>query len=133
MPTNYLRFNCVRDATSTTTTSITGHSAKVCYLQKESRAKFTISSFHFRLKSNKKDDQYKLLWAELIHLLQIGPQSAQHKKISAIIKNENISDANKDTKRLSSQMTNSPMSPPGSSEIISSKKKIQQIMSSGNR
>lgn len=88
----------------------------------------------FRLKGAKKDDQYKLLWAELIHLLQIGPQSANHKKLLTFIKNENVSDVNKESKRLSTQMTNSPMSPPGSSDHALSKKKAQHLLSStGNR
>lgn len=88
--------------------------------------------FFFRLKGAKKDDQYKLLWAELIHLLQIGPQSPNHKKLLTFIKNENVQEVNKDSKRT--QMTNSPMSPPGSSDLTITKKKTQHLLSStGNR
>lgn len=90
--------------------------------------------FH-RLKGTKKDDQYKLLWAELVHLIQNGPQSPNHKKLLTFIKNENVTDENKDSKRLSTQVTNSPMSPPGPSEAMAAnKKKTQHLLnSSGNR
>lgn len=98
---------------------------------------FDFFLFVNRLKGSKKDDQYRLLWAELKHLLEIGPQSPNHKKLLLFIKNENISDtqtkdADKLTKRLSVQVSNSPMSPPGSSDV--SKKKVQySLSSSGNR
>lgn len=87
-----------------------------------------------RLKGNKKDDQYRLLWAELVHLLQIGPQTPNHKKLLTFIKNENVTE-NKDAKRLNTPMTNSPMSPPGSSEMMAAnKKKTQHLLNStGNR
>lgn len=87
------------------------------------------------MKGTKKDDQYKLLWAELAHLLQIGSQSANHKKLLTLIRNENVTDTNKDNKRLGTQITNSPMSPPGPSEMIAAnKKKTQHILNaSGNR
>lgn len=86
--------------------------------------------FNNSLKGSKKDEQYKLLWAELTHILQIGPQSPNHKKLLSFIKNE--SSAEKIEKRLTSQMTSSPMSPPGSSDL--SKKKTQHLLlSSSNR
>lgn len=77
------------------------------------------------MKGSKKDEQYRMLWAELVHLLQIGPQSANHKKLLTFIKNENLSEGNKDSKRLNAPMSNSPMSPPGSSEMMANKKKAQ--------
>lgn len=88
-----------------------------------------------RLKGTKKDDQYRLLWAELVHLLEIGPQTPNHKKLLTFIKNENVTDGNKDAKRLNAPMTNSPMSPPGSSEMMAAnKKKTQHLLNaSGNR
>lgn len=88
----------------------------------------------FRLKGSKKEEQYRLLWAELVHLLEIGPQSSNHKKLLTFIKNENVTEASKEAKRLNTQTTNSPMSPPGSSELAANKKKTQHLLnSSGNR
>lgn len=86
------------------------------------------------MKGSRKESQYKLLWAELIYLLQIGPQTANHKKLLTFIKNENVTETSKDTKRLNTPMTNSPMSPPGSTDLASSKKKTQNLVNSnGNR
>lgn len=89
----------------------------------------------FSLKGSKKDEQYKLLWAELIHIVEIGPQSPNHKKLLAIIRNEN-SNENRETdklKRLNSQLTSSPMSPPASGDL-SNKKKAQNVsLASTNR
>lgn len=90
----------------------------------------------FRLKGSKKEDQYKLLWTELIHILKIGPQSPNHKKLLLFIKNENsieTRDLDK-MKRLNSQTTShSPMSPPGSSDLSTKKKTQQMLLSSSNR
>lgn len=95
---------------------------------------FLFVNIYFRLKGSKKDDQYRLLWAELIHLLEISPQSPNHKKLLTFIKNENVTETNKDSKRLNTPITNSPMSPPGSSEFAANKKKTQHLLnSSGNR
>lgn len=87
------------------------------------------------MKGSKKDDQYRMLWSELVHLLQIGPQSPNHMKLLTFIKNENVTEANKDAKRLNAPTSNSPMSPPGSSEMMTAtKKKSQHLLnSSGNR
>lgn len=97
--------------------------------------KFYVFNLLNRLKGNKKDEQYRMLWAELVYLLQIGPQSPNHKKLLTFIKNENVTDANKDAKRLNAPMSNSPMSPPGSSEMMSANKKKTQHLpnSSSNR
>lgn len=83
-----------------------------------------------RLKGNKKDEQYRLLWAELELLLELGPQSAGHKKILKCVKNDQsnekndsdvtMRDADSATKRLNNtaKISNSPLSPPGSNEHI---------------
>lgn len=89
----------------------------------------------YRLKGSKKDEQYRMLWSELVHLLQIGAQSPNHKKLLTFIKNENVTEQSKDSKRLNAPMSNSPMSPPGSSDMMTAnKKKTQHLLnSSGNR
>lgn len=101
-----------------------------------------------RLKGSKKEEQYRLLWAELELLLELGPQSVGHKKILKLIKNDQSNDKNDSdvsmrdvdsaTKRLNnmSKIANSPMSPPGSSEqIVLGKNKSINLSSNmnGNR
>lgn len=88
-----------------------------------------------RLKGSKKEDQYRLLWAELVLLLQIGPQTPNHKKLFTFIKNENMTEGKQEAKRLTTAMTNSPMSPPGSSDMMAAnKKKTQHLLNAaGNR
>lgn len=83
-----------------------------------------------RLKGSKKAEQYRLLWAELELLLELSSQSAGHKSILKLIKNDQSSDKNDSdvtmrdvdsaTKRLNNlaKITNSPLSPPGSNEHI---------------
>lgn len=68
----------------------------------------------YSLLSSQKDEQYKLLWDELIFILQIGSQSPNHRKLLSFVRNEISTEAHK-MKRSISQITNSPMSPPRSS------------------
>lgn len=81
-----------------------------------------------RLKGAKKSEQYRLLWAEIMHLLEIGPQSANHKKLLTFIRNENAPDgrdSDKPAKRATIQPA-TPMSPPGSTDVTKKKSLIMQ-------
>lgn len=78
--------------------------------------------FH-RLKGTKKSDQYRLLWAELIHLLEIGPQTPNHKRFLAFIRDVSVGESSDgDKKRPDTDTGNSPMSPPGSFDLSPTKK-----------
>lgn len=71
--------------------------------------------FFDRLKGNKKDEQYKLVWAELELILENGPKSPGHKVILKCVKDYR-SDSDPSDKSDLDRM-NSPMSPPSSSEL----------------
>lgn len=101
-----------------------------------------------RLKGAKKDEQYRLLWAELELLLELGPQSAAHKKILKLIKNDQsndktdsdvtMRDVDTATKRSTkmANISNSPLSPPVSSDhvVLNKNKNINLSMNmNGNR
>lgn len=70
-----------------------------------------------RLNVNKKEEQYRLLWAELVQIIESGPMTSGHKKILKMIKNDqykNDNDVENAPKRM--KLANSPMSPPGSND-----------------
>lgn len=88
-----------------------------------------------RLKSVKKEEQYRLLWAELALILEIGPQTPAHKQILKMIKNDQYkTDPDvENAKRM--KLANSPMSPPGSHDHTAlAKGKFPHIITmNGNR
>lgn len=75
-----------------------------------------------------------MLWGELTHLLEIGPQTANHKKLLMFIRNENVGEGKETNKlkRLAAQTTNSPMSPPGPTEA-NKRKTLASLNSQSNR
>lgn len=106
-----------------------------------------------RLKGSKKDDQYRLMWAELELLLETGPKTVRHIAILNCVRDCRSDDrlglAEKteadaaareiegSTKRASiiKATTDSPMSPPGNSEMLnlSKGKSLTFFPSTGNR
>lgn len=82
-----------------------------------------------RLKGTKKDDQYRLLWAEMETVLESAPNSRGHQKILQCLRDcrNNVTEH----KEQSKTTTDSPMSPPGSSELTKTKSPFLSM--SGNR
>lgn len=109
-----------------------------------------------RLKGNKRDEQYRLLWAELELLLETGPNTPGHNvilqcvrdcraedRVSLVERNESDAavrelEATRGEPSVRASIikatTDSPMSPPGNSDFINFNKiKTQFVPATGNR
>lgn len=75
------------------------------------------------MNEKKKSEQYRLLWAELIHLLEIGPKTPNHKRFLAFLRDVSVGEGKEsDNKQPDIDAANSPMSPPGTLELTPTKK-----------